>query len=71
MDRSFYHFALSYRGKMNADDFSRFAEAMFLDHSFPRASKDFEQLSRYLEERAHPIMKVTVFDEIWDEYTRL
>jgi len=56
---------------MNADDFSRFAEAMFLDHSFPRASKDFEQLSRYLEERAHPIMKVTVFDEIWDEYTRL
>lgn len=69
MERSFYHFALSYRGKTEADDFSRFADAMFLDHSFPKTTSDFEKISRYLEERAHPIMKASVFDQLWDEYT--
>ncbi|MCM3611014.1 YozE family protein [Planococcus sp. MERTA32b] len=69
MERPFYQFALSYRGKTNADDFSRFADAMFLDHSFPKTAKDFEKISRYLEERAHPVMKASVFDELWDEYT--
>ncbi|WP_033541464.1 YozE family protein [Planococcus sp. CAU13] len=69
MEKSFYHFALSYRGKLHADDFSRFADAMFLDHSFPRSTKDFEKISRYLEERAHPVMKASVFDQLWDEYT--
>ncbi|WP_422123349.1 YozE family protein [Planococcus sp. X10-3] len=69
MDRSFYHFALTYRGKTNEDDFSRFADAMFLDHAFPKATKDFEKISRYLEERAHPVMKASTFDEMWLEYS--
>lgn len=69
MERSFYHFALTYRGKTEADDFSRFADAMFLDHSFPKSTKDFEKISRYLEERAHPVMKASVFDAMWDEYS--
>ena len=68
MERSFYHFALSYRGKTNPDDFSRFADAMFLDHGFPKSSKDFEKLSRYVEEKAHPVMKAATFDEMWQEY---
>lgn len=68
MDRSFYHFALTYRGKTQPDDFSRFADAVFLDHAFPRATKDFDKISRYLEERAHPLMKASIFDEMWNEY---
>ncbi|HSI67548.1 MAG TPA: YozE family protein [Planococcus sp. (in: firmicutes)] len=68
MERSFYHFALTYRGKSIPDEFSRFADAMFLDHSFPRTSKDFENLSRYVEEKAHPIMKASTFDEMWQDY---
>lgn len=71
MKRSFYQFALKYRGKLKADDFSEFAEAMFLDHSFPKSSEDFEELSTYIEERAHPILKASTFDAIWDEYTGL
>ncbi|CEG22684.1 hypothetical protein BN1080_01617 [Planococcus massiliensis] len=71
MKRSFYQFALKYRGKLDADDFSEFAESMFLDHSFPKASEDFEELSRYIEERAHPVLKASTFDAIWDEYRRL
>lgn len=69
MNRSFYQFALKYRGKIHADDYSRFADAMFLDHSFPKTSNDFDKLSRYLEERAHPVMKASTFDQLWDEYT--
>lgn len=71
MERSFYQFALTYRGKTEADDFSRFADAMFIDHSFPKTTKDFDKISKYLEERAHPIMKASIFDEIWDEYTSI
>ncbi|MDQ0427478.1 uncharacterized protein YozE (UPF0346 family) [Planomicrobium stackebrandtii] len=68
MDRSFYQFALKYRGKLDADDFSHFADSMFLDHSFPKSSSDFDQLSKYVEEKAHPVMKASVFDEMWEEY---
>ncbi|PSL41890.1 uncharacterized protein YozE (UPF0346 family) [Planomicrobium soli] len=69
MDRSFYHFALNYRGKLNPDDYSRFADAMFLDPSFPKASKNFEDLSRYIEEKAHPVMKASTFDRMWEDYS--
>jgi uncharacterized protein YozE (UPF0346 family) len=69
MDRSFYHFALNYRGKVVPDDYSRFADSMFLDPSFPKASKDFEKLSRYIEEKAHPVMKASTFDQMWEEYS--
>lgn len=69
MGRSFYQFALTYRGKIQEDDFSRFADAVFLDHSFPKSETDFEKLSKYIEEKAHPVLKASVFDEIWRDYT--
>lgn len=71
MDRSFYQFALKYRGKLIEDDFSRFADAMFLDHGFPRDENDFELLSRYIEEKAHPALKASAFDAMWEEYKAL
>lgn len=71
MDRSFYQFALTYRGKLVEDDFSRFADAMFLDHGFPRDENDFELLSRYIEEKAHPALKASAFDAMWEEYKAL
>lgn len=71
MNRSFYQFALQYRGKLNPDAYSRFADAMFLDHSFPKTSHDFEKLSRYIEEKAHPVINASTFDAMWDEYVQL
>ncbi len=68
MERAFYQFALKYRGKLEHDDFSRFAESMFLDHSFPKTSSDFQELSQYIEEKAHPILTAATFDRMWDEY---
>lgn len=68
MERSFYQFALKYRGKLVQDDYSRFAEAMFLDHSFPKTSTDFQEISQYVEEKAHPILQASTFDRMWEEY---
>lgn len=66
--RPFYQFALKYRGKLKQDEYSRFAEAMFLDHGFPKGSADFYELSKYVEEKAHPALSASAFDRIWQEY---
>lgn len=68
MDRSFYQFALSFRGGGKDDEHAVFAEAMFNDLSFPKDEKDFDSLSRYVEEKADPDMPVVVFDELFKLY---
>ena len=68
MDRSFYQFVLSFRGGKKDDTKSAFAEAVFNDHSFPKDEKDFDPLSRYLEEKADPEMPSVVFDELYAMY---
>ncbi len=44
MDRSFYRFALSFRGGTIDDLKSTFAEYMFKDSSFPKEEKDFRPI---------------------------
>ncbi|ANU17282.1 hypothetical protein BBI11_09730 [Planococcus maritimus] len=68
MKRSFYQYALKHRGKLVQDEYSQFAEAMFLDHSFPKSSIDFQEVSQYLEEKAHPVLRASTFDRMWEEY---
>ena len=54
MDRSFYRFALSFRGGAKEDSTAAFAEHMFNDLSFPKDETAFDPLSRYIEEKADP-----------------
>ncbi|WP_088006288.1 YozE family protein [Indiicoccus explosivorum] len=68
MKKSFYQFALAYRGGGKGDRHARFAEAMFHDHSFPKTSGDFDEISRYLEEKADADMPAAIFDELWNAY---
>ncbi|AQQ55092.1 YozE family protein [Planococcus lenghuensis] len=68
MNKSFYQFALAYRGGSKRDPYARFAEAMFNDHGFPKTSREFDGLSRYLEEKADADMPAAVFDELWRAY---
>ncbi|MEK4715131.1 YozE family protein [Sporosarcina sp. FSL K6-5500] len=65
MDRSFYRFALSFRGGAMDDLKSTFAEYMFKDSSFPKEEKSFDPLSRYIEEKADAKMPSVVFDELF------
>jgi len=68
MIESFYLFILSFRGGNGKDPKSLFAESAFLDHSFPKASASFEELSSYIETLADEHMTTQTFDELWDLY---
>ena len=63
--KTFYEFVLTYRGAANEK--GDFAEAVFEDSLFPRSSKDFHELSKYIEMQVDVHMKTSVFDDIWDE----
>lgn len=69
MKRSFYQFALSFRGGKKDDLKARFAERMFHDSSFPKEEMSFDELSRYVEEQADEYLSSTVFDELFELYT--
>ena len=68
MKKSFYLFVLTFRGGDWSDQKSRFAESMFHDHSFPKASTSFEELSSYIETQADEYLTTSAFDELWDIY---
>lgn len=68
MKESFYSFVLTFRGGDWSDNKSRFAESAFYDHSFPKTSCSFEELSSYIETQADELMTTSAFDELWDLY---
>lgn len=68
MIKSFYQFTLSFRGGNLKDPKVRFAERMFEDHSFPKTSTSFEELSSYIETQADDALSTQAFDELWDLY---
>ena len=68
MNRTFYQFALSYRGGKKNDDKAVFAEGMFKDLSFPKEETRYDPLSRYIEEKADEEMQSIVFDELYNIY---
>lgn len=69
MDRSFYQFALRYRGGVG--DQALFAEKMFRDTSFPKTEEDFDSLSRYVEDQADEDLRSVTFDELYAVYTEI
>ncbi|MGX6444072.1 YozE family protein [Neobacillus sp. K501] len=68
MGKSFYHFLMKYRHPAPKDEISRFANHAYLDHSFPKTSKDYHDISSYLEFNAQYLESMTVFDEAWELY---
>ena len=68
MTKSFYRFALSFRGGGKDDDHSVFAEAMFKDLSFPKDEEEYDPLSRYVEEKADEQLRSIIFDELYKLY---
>ncbi|QHE52451.1 YozE family protein [Pontibacillus sp. HMF3514] len=66
--RTFYHFVMTYRGKVNPDDESKLADWMYKDHSFPKQSRSYEEISRYLEWNTPFASALQVFDRLWEKY---
>lgn len=68
MLKSFYHFLMKYRHPKPPNAISHFANAAFQDHSFPKNSEDYHELSNYLEFNGQYLPSMAVFDEAWEIY---
>ena len=45
MQRPFYHYLMTERDPHKADDITLFANAVYLDDSFPKQSEDYHEIS--------------------------
>ena len=68
MSKSFYHFLMKYRHPSPKDAISEFANNAYRDHSFPKTSKDYHEISSYLELNGQYLQSMTIFDEAWELY---
>lgn len=68
MSKSFYHFLMKYRHPSPKDAISRFANQAYEDHSFPKTSEDYHEISSYLELNGLYLESMTVFDDAWQQY---
>ena len=51
------------------DDQGRLAEQIFEDLAFPRHENDFNTLSDYIETHGDFTLSMSVFDDLYEEYT--
>ncbi len=68
MYKSFYHFLMKYRHPKPKDAISTFANNAYEDHSFPKNSEDYDEISSYLEFNGHYLESMSIFDEAWELY---
>ena len=68
MRKSFYHYMLRYRNEKARDEISELANNIYLDHSFPKGSEDYHEVSTYLEFNGNYVRNMSVFDQAWELY---
>lgn len=71
MAKSFYHFLMRYRNGGNRDEISKFANDAYLDHSFPTQSKDYNEISNYLETDVDYLASMSIFDKAWELFLQI
>lgn len=59
---------MKFRHPKPKDAISVFANEAYLDHSFPKISQEYNEVSSYLEFNGHYLESMTVFDEAWELY---
>jgi uncharacterized protein YozE (UPF0346 family) len=59
---------MKFRHPAPKDAISDFANHAYLDHSFPKTSEDYHELSSYLELNGQYLESMSVFDEAWQQY---
>lgn len=67
MRKSFYHYMMKYRDSYYQDELTVLARKMYEDHSFPKQSYDYEEISSYLE-LSGLLESMSIFDQAWDTY---
>ncbi|MRX72889.1 hypothetical protein GJU40_12135 [Bacillus lacus] len=66
--KSFYHYLLKYRHPKPKDSISQFANSAYNDHSFPKTSASYDEISSYLEFNGHYLDSMIIFDDAWEQY---
>ncbi len=59
---------MKYRHPKPKDEISQFANDAYEDHSFPKMSMNYEELSSYLELNGEYLPSMSVFDHAWELY---
>ncbi len=59
---------MKYRHPEPKDSISVFANNAYHDHSFPKTSEDYHEVSSYLELNGQYLDSMTIFDEAWEQY---
>ncbi|QPC46611.1 YozE family protein [Mangrovibacillus cuniculi] len=68
VNKSFYHFLMSYRDPSPKSEIGHFANSAYDDHLFPRQSTSYSELTNYLELNAPYLSSMSIFDEAWEYY---
>lgn len=68
MNKSFYQFLMKFREHGSKDDISQFAHDAYHDHSFPKQSQNYNEISNYLELNDSYPPSLSLFDHVWELY---
>ncbi|KIL48855.1 hypothetical protein KP77_20660 [Jeotgalibacillus alimentarius] len=66
--KTFYHFVLKYREPVARDSKEELANKIYDDSSFPKRSKNYDEISSYIETSDIYYSLAVTFDELWEEY---
>jgi uncharacterized protein YozE (UPF0346 family) len=58
---------MKYRGDSNRE-IAKIANEVYLAHDFPKQSKNYHEISSYLELHSTSIHSLSLFDELWEIY---
>ncbi|MFS0781538.1 YozE family protein [Bacillus sp. 1P06AnD] len=68
--KTFYQFLQTYRQPKEIDALTKFANDAFNDHSFPKQSADYHEISSYLEMNGSYLASMSIFDDAWEKYSQ-
>ncbi|MGT2715446.1 YozE family protein [Streptococcus respiraculi] len=68
MRKSFYSWLMAQRNPKSHEPVAVLADLAFEESDFPKQSDEFDEVSRFLEERASFSFSMAEFDRIWEEY---
>lgn len=68
MQPAFYAYITRFVDYHAKDPMSRLANAVHKDSTFPKHSRDFDEISRHMEQSAHYSNLLSIFDEAWQKY---
>lgn len=69
MKPTFYEYIRRYVDYDAKDPMSRLANAVHKDIGFPKQSRDFDEVSTYLEQSIDYTKLLVIFDDAWHNYT--